>query len=397
MKDTIRPPVKIDSSGNVIRGPKVRAHRWRLNIPASITGRKKERKFFTSEADAKRHAAELIEVRKAAGDYTERLRDRGMSITQALEYALAHAPIKGSVTIDKACETFLASRRANNCKERYLANLESQFIPFKAALGKQLTDAVTKAQLERFIAGLTGKDDETPATPKTRVNFIITLTALFNYVVEEGWSGANPAVKIRRPALDEIATAILTPAQAQMVLEHAVKPNFADVFPALLIQLFAGARRSELPYITWESIRDRYLRLDKTKVRKKRAVELSDTLLDWLAPYQGQTGRIFIPEGVEFDPKDTRKVEDAYTYRLGQIGEEASVELPKNVLRHTAITYRDAITGDLSGTAAWAGNSPGIIEQHYRGAATKADAVAFYAIKPGPSHNAVLFQNSRSA
>ena len=79
--------------------------------------------------------------------------------------------------------------------------------------------------------------------------------------------------------------------------------------------------------------------------------------------------------------RDTRKLEDAYTQRLDLISSAASVVLPKNVLRHTAITYRHALTGNLNETALWAGNSPGIIEQHYRGAATKADAIKFYEVK----------------
>uniref|UniRef100_UPI00404AD522 hypothetical protein n=1 Tax=Cephaloticoccus sp. TaxID=1985742 RepID=UPI00404AD522 len=44
MKNNIRPPVKIDAQGRVIRNPKIAAHSWRLNIPASITGAKKERR-----------------------------------------------------------------------------------------------------------------------------------------------------------------------------------------------------------------------------------------------------------------------------------------------------------------------------------------------------------------
>ena len=397
MKNKIRPPVKIDQQGRVIRDPKVRAHSWRLNVPASITGTRKERKFFATEAEAKTYAADLLKARKDAGDLIQRLKARGMSITEALEYALKHAPIKGSKSIDQACEAFLASRRDSNCKERYLANLTSQFLPFREEFGSTMTDAINKAQLERFLAGLTGKDGDTPATPKTRVNFIITLTALFNYAVEEGWRGENPAVKIRRPALDEVATAILTPNEVKLLLDEASKPEYVDVFPALLVQLFAGPRRSEIPHITWDNLRDQYLRLDKTKVRKKRAIELPEVLLVWLAPLQKQTGLLFAPDAVEFDPKDTRNVEDAYTYRLSEIAEAAKVILPKNVLRHTAITYRDAFTGDHSATAAWAGNSPRIIEQHYRGAATKEDAMKFYALKPGPAENVVPFQKPKTA
>lgn len=245
-----------------------------------------------------------------------------------------------------------------------------------------MIDAISKAKLEEFVRDLTGKDGDTPASPKSRINFIITLSALFNFAVERGWRGENPAAKLRRPELDEVEIPILSPEEVQKLLTEARKPEYADIFPAILVQVFAGPRRSEIPHITWDVFKDRYLRLDKTKVRKKRAVELSDNLLAWLAPFRSRTGRIFAPAGVKFKPKDTRNLEDAYTYRLAEVAKAAKVALPKNVLRHTAITHRDAFTGDLPGTAAWAGSSPTVIESNYRGAATKDDALKFYSLVP---------------
>ena len=96
MKNRIRPPVKIDDRGRVIKDPKVRAHSWRLNVPASITGTRKQRMFFATESEAKNYATDLLKAKVSAGDFTERLRARGMTIIEALEYALAHAPTKGS-------------------------------------------------------------------------------------------------------------------------------------------------------------------------------------------------------------------------------------------------------------------------------------------------------------
>ena len=382
VKDTIRDPVKVDARGKVITG-KGAAHRWRLNVPASITGTAKQRLFFRTESAAKAHRDSLLAVRKAAGeDLLTRLKERGMSVEQAIGYALKHAPKAKPVTIEKAVAGFLASRERANCKPRYLANLKSQLSQVVAEFRDATTDTITKAQIERFLTDLTGKDGETPASPKSRINFIITLTALFNFALEEGWRGENPASKIRRPELDEVVTAILTPEQAKELIDEANKPENLDVLPALLVQLFVGPRRSEIPHLTWDLIKDRYLRLDITKVRIKRAVELPEVLLKWLAPYRKTEGRIFAPTDVRFDPKDTRPIEDSYTYRLGQIAVAAKLSLPKNVLRHTAITYRVASTGDINEAALWAGNSVKVIREHYLGAATKDDAAKFYALQP---------------
>lgn len=159
MKDTIRPAVKIDGEERVIRDPAVRAHRWRLNVPASITGRRKERRFFKSEADSKEYAKSLLAALDHAGhNFIERLKERGMSVTEALEYALRHSPTKGSISLLKACNAFVASRKADNRKERYLANLESQMrtIPCRSGRARDpkattyLAD--TKRPVERDLA-----------------------------------------------------------------------------------------------------------------------------------------------------------------------------------------------------------------------------------------------------
>ena len=390
MKDRIKPPVRVDVNERVIstHDKVTKVWRWRLNVPVSITGTRKERLYFASEKDAKKHADELLDARRATGDLTEKLRERGLSFTAAISYAIKHAPKAEPVTITEAVKRFVASRTSSNCKPRYVANLESQLGQVCEEFGSMMTHSVTKAQLERFVTGLTGKDGDTPAKPKSIVNFIITLTAFFNFSVDEGWRGENPAAKIRRPNLDEKTTAVLDPSQVKQLLDEACKPAYADVFPAILIQLFAGPRRSELPHISWEAIKDSYLRLDTTKVRVKRPVELPAVLREWLAPYRGK-GRVFAPEGVEFNAKDTRSVEDSYTYRLGEIADAARVVLPKNVLRHTAITYRVNSTGDIAATALWAGSSVEIIRTHYLGAATKDDAATFYALRPAYGSNVV--------
>jgi site-specific recombinase XerD len=374
--------VKVDAQEKVISG-KGDAYRWRLNVPASITGTAKQRLFFKTETAAKAHRDSLLEARKAAGnDVMAQLKARGMSVAQAIAYALKHAPRSKPVTIEKAVTAFLASRKAANCKPRYLDNLKSQLSQVQTEFRGALVDSITKAQIERFIAGLTGKDGDTPASPKSRINYIITLTALFNFAVDEGWRGETPTAKIRRPELDEVSTAILSPAEAKKLLEEASKPENDDVFPALLVQLFAGPRRSEIPHISWELMKDRYLRLDTTKVRVKRPVEMPATLLEWLAPFRKQEGRIFAPGDVPFDHRDPRPIESAFTRRIMQIAEAAEISLSKNVLRHTAITYRVASTDDIAATALWAGNSVAVIREHYLGAATKTDATTFYALRP---------------
>lgn len=390
MKNRIRPPVKVDQNKRLIRSPNGRAYWWRLNVPASLNAGKKRRLFFKTEKEAKDHGAGLLEAHTAlSSDLISQLKKRGLTISGAIQYALRHAPIVGEVELREACSKFLESRKAKNCKPRYLAVLQSDLDAFRDEFSERKIDSLSKADIERYSASLTAKDGETPASPKTRRNVLTSVSALMNFAVEEGWRGENPAGKIPKPILDAVRPEILLPEQAGRLLEAASSPDFADIFPAVLLQLFAGPRRSELPHLEWGHIRDRYLRLDLTKTRQPRAVELPETLQHWLAPFAGRKGRILLLDGVQFDAKDTRGVEDAYTYRVSQLATAAEVSLSKNVLRHTAITYREAATSDLLATARWAGHTAAVLERHYRGAATRADAEKFYALRPVSHDNVV--------
>lgn len=54
----------------------------------------------------------------------------------------------------------------------------------------------------------------------------------------------------------------------------------------------------------------------------------------------------------------------------------------RNGLRHAFVTYHFAMYSNENLTAAEAGNSPQIIHQHYKGLATRKEAVQWFAVKP---------------
>jgi hypothetical protein len=54
----------------------------------------------------------------------------------------------------------------------------------------------------------------------------------------------------------------------------------------------------------------------------------------------------------------------------------------QDIMRHTAISNHLAYFQHEGKTAAWAGNSPDIIQRHYKGLVKQADAVAFWGIAP---------------
>lgn len=407
MSNRIRPPIKIDEQGRVIRNPNVRAHRWRLNLPGSITGGRKQRLFFETERDAKLKRDELLENRQGipARKIAE-LAKRGMTVEDAIDYTLEHAPVVVDMTFLELTERFELDRKQEvGVGARYAATLASYLKKIRQVFGPDKVAKVTKERVRTFLSGLKGPNGITAASADTRNHYLETLIAIFNYAKAERLLTHSPIEAVKKTKADDEDVAILTLEETTKLLGALARPEHAEVAPAALIQLFAAPRRSELMHISWDIVGDRYLRLDKVKRgTKKRPVELSAALLAGLEPFRKPEGYIFAPVDVSVDrdckhirdiqqrtkaiAKELLRLEDAYSARLERAAKAAGIRLPKNALRHTAITMRVNETGDIPGTARWAGNSKEVIEEDYLGIASPEDAEKFYALMPPPGRAA---------
>jgi integrase len=163
---------------------------------------------------------------------------------------------------------------------------------------------------------------------------------------------------------------IFTPNEMRRVL--AAAPT--SLLPLVAIGAFAGIRSVEIQRLKWHDIKwDRgYIEIAgrKAKTAARRLVPLSENLKAWLAPWRNAAGPII-----------TRK---SVAEALCDLGRKAKVEggWKKNALRHSYISYRIALTGDVPRTALEAGNSPEIIHRHYREVVTPEEAREWFGIMP---------------
>jgi site-specific recombinase XerD len=400
MKDQIRPPFKVDRRGRRVNGDG-KAHRWKLNVPASITGNGKLRLFFNTEKAAKQKREDLLANRKGLSDQQQQaLADRGMTVEDAVAYAITHAPVVATVTMNKLLDDY----RNNRTKEvgvspRYLATLDSYLKKLREGFGPKNLRDVTRAQIRKFLENLKGRDGVSPASPDTYNHYLETLTAIFNYAKSERLLSLAPVDGLKKKAADEEAITILSVADVAKLLGALSKPEHAEVAPGVLLQIFGGVRRSELMHVEWEVVGEKYLRLDLVKRgTRKRAVEMPRALLDWIAPYRCKDGYVFSPAKVDamrdhqaVADREKRKqaladaivaLESAYDWRLARAASDAGIKIPKNALRHTAITMRLQQSQDAAATSIWAGHDHATMEEHYLGIATPDDAARFYALRP---------------
>jgi len=143
--------------------------------------------------------------------------------------------------------------------------------------------------------------------------------------------------------------------------------------------LLLAASSYEMRHLTWDKInlKDGEIRVVKGKTDTPRLVELPECLISLLQ--QCDPSQPIYPTNFRRIWGEVRR---AAGFKSGLSGKaEADKHLKlwvKDIMRHTAISYRVRATGDIFTTATWAGNSPEIIKRHYLGLVTQAEQKKFF-------------------
>ena len=171
----------------------------------------------------------------------------------------------------------------------------------------------------------------------------------------------------------DTVTEIFTPEQMAKVMAVATP----EVLPFFALGAFAGLRAAEIARLDWSAVdlnrQIIQVRADQAKTASRRIVPVSDNLKEWLAPHVG-TGKI-----VKFAP---------IYFKVTPLTKTLDFPWPRNVLRHSYISYRIAVVKSAEQVALEAGNSPAIIFRHYRELATESEAAAWFNIRPPGNSNA---------
>ena len=134
---------------------------------------------------------------------------------------------------------------------------------------------------------------------------------------------------------------------------------------------FAGLRTAEIQRLHWADVLFDQgwieIKAEKANTGSRRLTPISDNLQQWPMPHR-QTGLV-LPH------KEIWREITALSGSLGFAWE-------RNVLRHSAISYRVATTQNVNQIALESGNSPVIIFKHYGELVTPADAQKWGGITP---------------
>lgn len=380
-------------------------------------------------------AAETEEVLRARKDLSGRA-----TIKQAVTFWLAHHPDKNAATVKEMAEGWLKEAETDGLAPTSIRQNRQRIDAFLREIGdEKACAAITPQDVSDFIAGRgCGK--------ATKKNWQKTISAFFEYCLEHKAVPTNPVVKKRRgrrghkPLAEVKRQPAFLPVKVVEKLMEKAEELHPESVPALAVSLFAGLRPFEISGqynlestattearkiveaanealgnakkhgtaktiheaeraleevrskfaearekdtgggffggLDWRNVNlaEKFIRVeaDTSKTRKARLVTIPANLLLWLAKYRKASGTV-APSPVTLK----RHRQD--------IMEAAGLKkwLP-DVARHTYATMHFAKYQNRELLAAQMGHTQGsaILEAHYKGLATAAEAEKYWAIMP---------------
>jgi len=275
-----------------------------------------------------------------------------------------------SITVSEAIDRYLRARRADGVRvdvgaSRTLRPARAQN-SFHDVFGAHLLSSVTTNEIAGWL--------QTHPHPVTRNSHRKWVVALWRWCRKRGYlpldvtTAAERTDRAHEPR--ESPVEIMTAQQLRDVFALVAREH-AHYLPALVLAAFCGMRRAEVHGQLWEDIdfERGFVRVTNAKPRTpaNRRVPLCESAKAWLEPRRLKNGNICTNLAVE---------------RVRDIAKCAGVELPKNGFRHTWISARVEISGDVARTALEAGTSVAKIHQHYREPMTPEEAKAWFSVLP---------------
>ena len=321
------------------------------------------------ERDAYAKAVELlaeldVPLVAAVEDYLQARKLAGAEslATMAAAYRKVLKPLTRRVTVPEVVEELLAARSQDGVSKGYLRALRHVLHSFAAAFPGEIL-GVSSSDIDRWLR-------EKQQSGWARNSKLSRVKVLFSFARSRDYLPADQRIAtdtLRKVKVVIDKVDVFSPGQLQGLL-HAAP---AHLVPVIAMGAFAGIRMAELARLDWSAVDlDRgyiEVRATQAKTGSRRIIPVTDNLRAWLAPLP----RI---EKADFSLSRQREVH-ALARSLG-------LEWPRNVLRHSFISYRIAIVKSADQVALEAGNSPAIIFKHYRELTTEEQANEWFGIVP---------------
>lgn len=311
------------------------------------------------------------------------LHGSGISLTAAASRAVHGRQALHQVTLATAVDSFTLQLVRKKARPATLLWYESKLSAFVTALGPRMLDDITRPDLLAVVAAQAVGES-------TAASYYRAVRAVYRWAKrqEPPMVGADITEGLptagRNGRLDKVP-GVLSLADTTAILRGAGEHR-----SALALMLYAGLRPQELwgqdkPALMWRHVlvAEKMIRVpaDIAKTRKPRIIEgLPSAVWKWLEPRKADE-----PVSTVSSQWLIRTAQLAAGYSKKVAGQHTVLRpWPHDATRHSFATYALALTGDPGRVALWLGHegNPRMLYTHYRGLATKAEAKAYFALRP---------------
>ncbi|PTX92062.1 hypothetical protein DB346_24250 [Verrucomicrobia bacterium LW23] len=285
---------------------------------------------------------------------TELLKPYNTSLVTAAKMYVEHAK-RGvrRVKFRDASKDFQKEKEESGISDDYKKTLKGHLAKWEVTFGETVIEDLEGQQLANWLRARR-------VSARSRNNSRNVLATLLSWCERNGMiaPGKSPiaAVPISKTASHRIS--LLSPEQLTTLLDACKDDQHAHLFCALAC--LTGIRTAEIGRLSWEDVQ-----LDagfievpaaKAKTAARRLVPLVPRLRAILAPLAKDAAGLILPKY------------STCTYLPFSLIARKLIPggWPSNAGRHSWISYRVALTGDVARTALEAGNSPAKIFSNYR-------------------------------
>ena len=359
---------------------------WRVNVPPNLsdTGTR-QRRYFQKKSEAEGFVAQL-NVRREAHGTGARLLTPAQEEQAASAFRLL-ADAKIAVTLPEIVGKHLDRIKKSNVSKTFVDAFET-FVKSKARrpayklaldalrkisepLHQKILRDVASSDIEKLLVGM---------GPAHRNQRMRELRAVFNYGLKKKWADENPIHGMDFVQRQVAEPDVYEPHELAELLATADRIDHR-LIPLLCLGAFGGIRQHEILRLNWRNIdlveRSIDMTPEQTKKGRRRSAEINDTLFAWLQWYVGKYG-------IQSGPVSAWSGIWSVRIPMRKLHKKSDIRPKPNALRHSFASYHLAEHKDIDALVLALGHrgSPTVLWEHYHRAVKKADAKAFWAIKP---------------
>ena len=362
---------------------------WLVSVPPSVFGKQIRKRFETRdeaklqmhaymmEAASKEQAPLDPDIHRVVAGFQDKL-----SATQIMTALSTAVELQGLalVTLEELANEYLGHQEMlqerGSITLRHLKDAQHLSPKVVGYLGNPNINTITAEQLESFVDKrlTTRKPNGKLYSPRTVINEVNFLSALFNYGIKKGHMVKNPTLDVKMPDY-KAPVGICKPDELVKLLKHA--DHFEQC--QIMFGAFGGLRSSEILRMRWEDVRldegQFYIKGTKNS-HAERWVKLTPPLMDFCKQLLESENP---PKGLVMGGM----VPITKERKMQKLAKTAAIKIPKNGLRHSFGSHHLVHYEKADTTATEMGHiGPQQTFRAYRKAVLKSQAAEFFAIRP---------------